>query len=203
MRLSHIQDDIDNNECGMLRTLYLNLVQTDSICICIYLARTTLIPKDSSRLFNCCISTSPTINISKVENFTALCLLRAQACQTGSPSLFGEADLLFSERCLHGESADHRSLSSILFRPQPSQRPDLRGIGTYEHGVVPLPVLFTFKALTMQVTRYSKQDQADHGNQDGRTSEMCFILHNCFHPSMTHPSPLAFCAPQLMLTKSG
>ena len=46
---------------------------------------------------------------------------------------------------------------------QPSQRPDLRGTGTYEHGVVPLPVLFTFEALTMQVTRYSKQDQADHG----------------------------------------
>ena len=46
---------------------------------------------------------------------------------------------------------------------QPSQRPDLRGTGTYEHGVVPLPVLFTLEALTMQVTRYSKQDQADHG----------------------------------------
>ena len=52
---------------------------------------------------------------------------------------------------------------------QPSQRPDLRGFSTYEHGVVPLPVLFTLEALTMQVTRYSKQDQAD---QDGQTSEV-------------------------------
>ena len=51
---------------------------------------------------------------------------------------------------------DHCSFSSISFRPQPSQRPDLQGLSSYEHGVVPLPVLFTLEALTMPVTRYSK-----------------------------------------------
>ena len=66
---------------------------------------------------------------------------------------------------------------------QPSQRPDLRGTGTYEHGVVPLPVLFTLEALTMQVTRYSKQDQADHGKS--RWSN----LGNEFRHFLLHPNP--------------
>ena len=64
---------------------------------------------------------------------------------------------------------------------QPSQRPDLRGISVYEHGVVPLPVLFTLEALTMPVTRYSKQDQADHGKSrwSNLRSELGhFLLHS-------------------------
>ena len=63
------------------------------------------------------------------------------------------------------------------------KRPDLRGISSYEHGVVPLPVLFTFEALTMQVTRYSKQDQADHGKS--RWSN----LRNEFRHFLLHPNP--------------
>ena len=56
---------------------------------------------------------------------------------------------------------------------QPSQRPDLRGNSSYEHGVVPLPVLFTLEALTMTVTRYSTTGPGlTMANQDGRTSEM-------------------------------
>ena len=78
---------------------------------------------------------------------------------------------------------DHCSFSLISFRPQPSQRPDLRGTGTYEHGVVPLPVLFTFEALTMQVTRYSKQDQTIHGRS--RWSN----LGNEFRHFLLHPNP--------------
>ena len=75
---------------------------------------------------------------------------------------------------------DHCSFSSISFRPQPSQRPDLRGLRSYDHGVVPLPVSFTLEALTMPVTRYSKQDQADHGKSrwSNLRSELGhFLLH--------------------------
>ena len=66
---------------------------------------------------------------------------------------------------------------------QPSQRLDLQGISTYEHGVVPLPVLFTLEALTMQVTRYSEQDQADRGRS--RWSN----LGNEFRHFLLHSNP--------------
>ena len=63
---------------------------------------------------------------------------------------------------------------------QPSQRPDLRGNSTYEHGVVPLPVFSTFEALTMQVTKYSKQDKANNGRieMDLSISSLIQILDN-------------------------
>jgi len=78
--------------------------------------------------------------------------------------VLGEADLLFTEKCLQdGLSGPPLLLfnlipASSLLKDQTYEAPS--PISTE---FVPLPVLFTLEALTMQVTRYSKQDQADHG----------------------------------------
>ena len=78
--------------------------------------------------------------------------------------MFGEADLLFTEKCLqNGLWGPLLLLFNLIPASNLLKDQTYEELSSYEHGVVPLPVLFTLEALTMPVTRYSKQDQADHG----------------------------------------
>ena len=131
-------------------------------------------------------------NISNYQHLRKWKILRLFACLTLKPVGQALPCCLGKQICCYRRSAFKVNPRTTAPSPQfhsgqqPSQRPDIRGIGTYEHGVVPLPVLFTLEALTMQVTRYSKQDQADHGRS--RWSN----LGNEFRHFLLHPNPRWF-----------